>query len=507
MVAKSYSEFLQKQGHHSGRFAMFFERYSWLRVDILLGIKKRYLFTKNDSLRLRYIVPAGVIMLFAVVNIVPFLGGGQSVVQPNSVDSTDLMPESLDPTLNDRLAAGTAFVSNNLKQAALSLQKTAPVPAKPKKPLHYALKVKAGGTIAGTLQSVGVDSNDAYYAVQAMEKYFDPRRVKVGQAVDVHFKKTADDTLEFDRMVLTRSAIDSVVVRKQGAVFDALEVTKAVTVKKEARTSVIETSLYGSALRDGIPRAIIAELIRAYSWDVDFQRDIRSGDKIEILYEVKRTEDGEIAGYGNVEYASLSVGGHPKPIYRFKMADGMVDYFGPDGRSVKKTLMKTPVDGARLSSGFGMRRHPVLGYNKMHKGVDFAAPTGTPIYAAGDGIVDFKGRKGGYGNYIRLRHNSTLKTAYAHMHKFGSGIGTGKRVSQGDVIGYVGTTGRSTGPHLHYEVIVNGQQVNPNRIDLPVGETLKGSQMAALQAVVKKTSAVYKALIGDTKTPARGLNN
>ena len=161
--------------------------------------------------------------------------------------------------------------------------------------------------------------------------------------------------------------------------------------------------------------------------------------------------------------------------------------------------MKTPIDGARLSSGFGMRKHPILGYNKMHKGVDFAAPTGTPIYAAGDGTIDFKGRKGGYGNYIRIRHNSQLKTAYAHMHRFAKGMGAGKRVKQGQVIGYVGTTGRSTGPHLHYEVIKNGIQVNPNRVDLPTGEKLKGQNMTAFKARMKELNKQYKEVAESTK--------
>ncbi|MFP4313934.1 MAG: M23 family metallopeptidase, partial [Alphaproteobacteria bacterium] len=164
------------------------------------------------------------------------------------------------------------------------------------------------------------------------------------------------------------------------------------------------------------------------------------------------------------------------------------------GQSIKKTLMKTPVDGARMSSKFGMRRHPILGYNKMHKGVDFAAPLGTPIYAAGDGVLEKVGRNGGYGNYMRIRHTNGLKTAYAHLHKFAKGMSVGKRVKQGQVIGYIGSTGRSTGPHLHYEVILNGKQVNPNRVDLPIGDSLKGKDLDNFKRYISKYDQMYAEL-------------
>lgn len=264
--------------------------------------------------------------------------------------------------------------------------------------------------------------------------------------------------------------------------------------KLYARKTRIETSLYGSAARANIPSAVIAEMIRIYSWNIDFQRDIRSGDKIEVLYEAFETEDGEFARYGNVLFASLNVGNRDYPIYRFEMDDGRVDYFEPDGISIRKTLMKTPVDGARISSGFGMRKHPVMGYSKMHKGMDFAAPTGTPIYAAGDGVVERAGRNGSFGNYVRIRHNSKLKTAYAHLHRIKSSVSKGSRVRQGQIIGYVGTTGRSTGPHLHYEVLLNGEQVNPRSVNLPTGEQLAGQQLKRFKLQQGQTHQQYVSL-------------
>jgi murein DD-endopeptidase MepM/ murein hydrolase activator NlpD len=184
-----------------------------------------------------------------------------------------------------------------------------------------------------------------------------------------------------------------------------------------------------------------------------------------------------------VLFASLTLSGKKKAIYRFKGDDGHTEYFDEEGRSAQKALMRTPIDGARLSSGFGQRRHPILGYNKMHRGVDFAAPSGTPIYAAGNGTIVYAGRKGGYGNYIRIRHNGNYDTAYAHMTGFARGMRVGRRVNQGQVIGYVGTTGRSTGPHLHYEVLRQGQQVNPMRIRMPSGRTLAGAEMKRFQGL------------------------
>ena len=185
---------------------------------------------------------------------------------------------------------------------------------------------------------------------------------------------------------------------------------------------------------------------------------------------------------GDVIYASMTLSGKTKAYYRYTPKSGITDYFDEQGRSVRKTLMRTPVDGARLSSGFGARRHPVLGYTKMHKGVDFAAPRGTPIMAAGDGVVERANRYGGYGNYLRIRHNSELKTAYAHIHRFAKGVSAGSRVKQGQIVAYVGSTGRSTGPHLHYEVLQNMKQVNPLSIKVAAGEILKGSELKRLAA-------------------------
>jgi murein DD-endopeptidase MepM/ murein hydrolase activator NlpD len=220
----------------------------------------------------------------------------------------------------------------------------------------------------------------------------------------------------------------------------------------------IINSLYLSAVQHGLPTPIIMQLIRMYSWDVDFQRSIRKGDRFEVLYERKTTDAGEVVRYGNIVFAKLSLGTDVKPLYYYKNRRGEGNYFDIQGHSAKKALMRTPINGARLTSGFGSRRHPILGYNKMHRGVDFSAPKGTPIYAAGSGTVVYRAKNKAYGNYIRIRHNSLYSTAYGHLSRFNKSITKGSRVRQGQIIGYVGSTGRSTGPHLHYEILVRGRQ-------------------------------------------------
>ena len=243
----------------------------------------------------------------------------------------------------------------------------------------------------------------------------------------------------------------------------------------------IDSSLFVAGQEAGVPTSIMVELIRAFSFDVDFQREIWKGDGVELIYETFHDPDGNFVKTGTLFYAALEVRGKLLPLYRFTPPNGRADYFGPTGRTARRTLMRTPIDGARISSGYGKRRHPILGYTKMHRGTDFAAPRGTPIYAAGDGVVEVAGRKGAYGRYIRIRHNSTYKTAYAHLYRYAKGIRKGRRVRQGQVIGYVGTSGRSTGPHLHYEVHVNGRQTNPLRVKLPSGKKLKGEALAAFE--------------------------
>jgi len=244
---------------------------------------------------------------------------------------------------------------------------------------------------------------------------------------------------------------------------------KEVVIKNE-----IKSSLYNAAIKSNIEPNIIIEFARIFGFEVDFQRDIRKGDWFEILYERFEDDNNIVQDTGKIIYASMFVNGSEISLYNFKDGSGDIGFYDLKGKSIVKSLMKTPINGARLSSSYGMRKHPILGYNKMHRGTDFAAPSGTPIMASGAGKVIRARWCGGGGNCVKIKHNSTYQTVYAHMKSFARGIKEGKRVKQGQIIGYVGSTGLSTGPHLHYEVIVNGKKVNSQRLKLPSGKILKG---------------------------------
>ena len=237
--------------------------------------------------------------------------------------------------------------------------------------------------------------------------------------------------------------------------------------------NMILQSLYKSATDKKIPVNTIIELARIYGFQVDFQRDIRKKDRFQIMYEVFVDENGKKIETGNILFANLILSGEDNSLYYFDI-EGSIGHYDKNGKSIQKALMKTPINGARLSSPFGMRKHPIDGFNKMHRGTDFAAPTGTPIMASGSGTIKKAGWCGGGGNCVVIKHNSTYQTVYAHMSKFAKGIKKGIRVKQGQTIGYVGSTGKSTGPHLHYEVIVNGKKVNSQKLKLPSGKILKG---------------------------------
>ena len=239
---------------------------------------------------------------------------------------------------------------------------------------------------------------------------------------------------------------------------------------------MITNSLYSDGIKNNIPIEILTKLIRLYSFDLDFQRDIRKDTKVSISYDSKNIEDRDQQFFGDINYALIEIEKNKLEYFKFKTDEGFIDYFNKKGENVKKSILKTPIDGARLSSTFGIRKHPILGYNKMHRGVDFAASKGTSVFAGGNGMIEFAGKNGGYGNYIRIRHNNEYKTAYAHLLGFKKGISTGIRVNQGDVIGYVGSSGRSTGPHLHYEIIYQNKQINPLTLKLPTGKKLKGKE-------------------------------
>ena len=323
------------------------------------------------------------------------------------------------------------------------------------------------------MRPAGLEGAEAHEAVSALSSVFDPRALKPGQEITFTFAPGDGQPL-VGAWLAARADRDVGLTREPGGKFVAQQRDKTLTLEPVRATGMIASSLYEAGLAAGVPVQIMAELIRAFSFDVDFQREIQPGDAFEILFERFRGEDGKIAKEGALRYATLLLSGRRMAIYRYADREGAVDYYNEKGESVRKALLKTPIDGARLTSGFGSRMHPILGYSAFHKGVDFGAATGTPIQAAGDGIVEMKGWFGGYGNYVRIRHNGEYATAYAHLSRFAPGVGEGTRVRQGQIIGYVGSTGRSTGPHLHYEVLRRGAQVNPMGVKFPTGRRLDG---------------------------------
>ncbi|EDP61431.1 Peptidase M23B [alpha proteobacterium BAL199] len=356
-------------------------------------------------------------------------------------------------------------------------------------PEDRIITVSRGDTLIGILTDNGVDRASAHSAVSTLRKVFDVRRLQIGQDITLTFKPSTDGD-QFLGMALRPTPDRDVLVKlDDGGSFTAEEAERALDRRFAYGAATIDSSLYEAAIDANVPIDVLMDLVRVFSFDVDFQRDVQPGDRFEVLYEGFDDEFGDRVRNGDIRYAAITLSGKTLAFYRFTPSSGFVDYFGPDGRSVRKALMRTPIDGARLSSGFGKRRHPILGYTKMHKGVDFAAPSGTPIMAAGDGVVEMAERFGGYGNYVRIRHNSEIKTAYGHTSRFAKGIRAGSRVRQGQIIAYVGTTGRSTGPHLHYEVMLNARQVNPMSIKLPTGEQLAGKDLKKLQALIPTIDA------------------
>lgn len=350
--------------------------------------------------------------------------------------------------------------------------------------------VARGDTFGSILKKFNIKMDDRnVLLIRNLKKYFNIRNIFIGQKIDFylqggHFKGNEIRIAKIDFFVSDEYSVIAI-WNQNIKKYDVIEYKKPLLENKKQASAIINSSLYQAMKKQGVGHIAISQFINLFSFDIDFQRDIRKGDKFDIGFSEFKNKQGKTIRTGNIRYAELSVQGVIKRYYRFKKSNDVTDYFDESGKSGRKALMKTPIEGARLSSTFGRRRHPVLGYTKLHKGTDFAAPKGTPIFAAGDGIVEYAGRKGSFGIYIRIRHNGSYKTVYAHMSGIAKGIRTGKKVSQGKVIGYVGSTGRSTGNHLHYEIHKNGYAVDPRKINLSSGERLKGKEMERFKKFIK----------------------
>ena len=356
------------------------------------------------------------------------------------------------------------------------------------------LKLEQNEGINPLLQRGGFNSNQAYSAVLAIGNIADLRKLPVGLEVKIlspENNKTSAFTFKLSKEFNLYAILD------KDLNWVAFKATRPIRNETLLISGEIKSSLYLSAQEVGLPEDVLMEFVQLMGYSVDFQRQIQPGDKFQILFhQTFDTLDNKRLGLEKISYAKLDVSGEQLEFFRFVNKDGIYGYFDKNGQSARKALMRTPINGARLSSGFGMRKHPIKGFTAMHKGVDFGAPYGTPVFAAGDGILEKVGWVNGYGRYILIRHNSTYKTAYAHLNGWARGIRRGARVSQGQTIGYVGSSGRSTGPHLHYEIIINGKQTNPLGVKMPSGKPIseneRGRFISNLNKVLKEIEEFKK---------------
>jgi murein DD-endopeptidase MepM/ murein hydrolase activator NlpD len=353
--------------------------------------------------------------------------------------------------------------------------------------------VKHGDTLYNIFESAGISPKDSYLISQAINKVYKVSKLKVGHRVEVEFSSEDNNGKDYYsnvKCVKITSDTQKIIVhfdkKKQRFVANISDIM--LKTKRIYYSGDITDSLYSTANQHGVSPYAIMHFIRLFSFSLDFQRDLRSGDKYEIYYEYYENDEGKKIKEGDILYASITTGGKKLDMFRFEHDTGRIEYYDRNGENVRKTLLKTPINGARISSGFGVRIHPVLGYSRMHKGLDYAAPTGTPIFAAGDGVIEsVRYQQKGFGRSVKIKHTSKYSTLYAHLSKFASGIKKGIRVQQGDVIGYVGSSGMATGPHLHYEVHVNGRQVNPAKISFPKSDPLQKNNLQKFKKIVALT--------------------
>ena len=335
---------------------------------------------------------------------------------------------------------------------------------------------KPGDTHQSIINNLNIRKKEKMFILKTIQNEKSLKILRINQKFTFKFDNLLDEKIiEFK---IERDKKNEFIFKRSidKNIFIVKKIKKNFSKKLVYKETIITNSLYNSAIKLGIKPNIIIEFARLYGFQVDFQRDIWKDDSFQIIYEEFLDENNNLIDTGEIIFANLNLQNTDLQLYKFEYENNKIDYFDENGKSIRKTLMKTPINGARLSSSYGKRKHPILGYTKMHTGTDFAAPTGTPIMASGDGKVTKAGWCGGGGNCVKIKHNSTYQTVYAHMSKFGKGIKKGVRVKQGQIIGYVGSTGMSTGPHLHYEVIENGKKINSQKLKLPSGKILKGKQ-------------------------------
>ncbi len=357
-------------------------------------------------------------------------------------------------------------------------------------------KIEYGDTLVKILNNLSVDEKDVNKVVTLLKKSKTKNLIQ-NQVLKITLENNGNlKGISSILIPVSKSRKLEIYKSLENNTFVKKEIITNLEKKIVLKEGIIKSSLYSSATKENIDPNVIIEFARLYGFQVDFQRDIQKNDSFQIIYEVFVDENGKIFENGNIIYANLILRGQYNQLYYFQKKN-FIGHYDENGKSIKKALMKTPINGARLSSSFGMRKHPILGYNKMHKGTDFAAPEGTPIMASGDGVITKAGWCGGGGNCVKIKHNKTYQTIYAHMKNFSNLAIPGNRIKQGQIIGYVGSTGMSTGPHLHYEVIENGKKINSQLLKLPPGKSLEGNNRKYFEIVRIKTDVLKSDLVAN----------
>ena len=427
-------------------------------------------FRKNID-KFKYFIVSGFILIFLLL---------LTIVNKSDKKITTLSPNSKSFDISKDSITLKKFLLNKINSPFINIE----------------YKIEKGDTIQKILQKYEVENNQIQKVILNYKKFANSNQLLIGNKINIiiekNLTKNTNSILKFS-LPITKSTLIEISKDENDHIVSKKIITKLYK-KKILAQNIIKNNLYSSAVDAKINPDTIIEFARIFGFEIDFQRDIRKNDYFKILYEKFFDENGEYVKSGSVLYAYMSINGREISLYKFGNNE-VFGYFDANGKSVEKALMKTPINGARLSSSFGNRKHPILGYTKLHAGTDFAAPSGTPIMASGSGTITRAKWCGGGGNSIKIKHNSTYETIYAHMQKFAKGMKVGRKVRQGQIIGYVGSTGMSTGPHLHYEVIVNGKKVNSQKLNLPSGKVLKNDERTKFEIHRIKTDVMIAELI------------
>jgi len=434
----------------------------------MYDIIKKNLYKKN------FIALFGIAIIFVIIITIAYKTDNKGTKQPTLLKNVNEKSDAI-----------------NFKKFLLNLVKS------PYININY--EISPGDTIQKILKKYKVKNREIQTIIQEYKKFGKSSQLSVGKKIDIIIEKKSNQNNSITKfsIPITKSTTIEIVKNEENKLIAKKIITKLYK-RKVLSENIIKNNLYSSAIQAKINPETIIEFARIFGFEIDFQRDIRKNDYFKIVYEKYFDENGKFIKSGSILYAHMEVNGREISLYKFGNDDNY-GYFDVNGKSVEKALMKTPINGARLSSPFGMRKHPISGFNKMHQGTDFAAPIGTPIMASGSGTITRAKWCGGGGNCIKIKHNSTYQTIYAHLSKFAKGIKAGKKVRQGQIIGYVGSTGMSTGPHLHYEVIVNGKKVNSQTLKLPSGKILKDIERKQFEIHRIKTDVLIAELIDKKK--------